>query len=210
MAKHSDKRKGVFINCPFDTQYQPLFDAILFTVIDCGFKPRCSLENYDGGSVRIEYISKLISECEFGIHDISRNKGDKKTGYARFNMPYELGLFIGASKFGTGKQKNKKCLILESKKYEYQKYLSDISGQDTYAHKNNEATLIRIVRDWLSQCNKTKELPSSKYVVKKYNAFKKGLPAFCKTIQWDHKNLKYHEQISAIEQCLYAQKGTVY
>ena len=30
--------RGVFINCPFDAQYQPLFRALLFAVEDCGFR----------------------------------------------------------------------------------------------------------------------------------------------------------------------------
>jgi len=36
--------KGVFINCPFDAQYKPLFDGIVFAVLDCGLWPRCALE----------------------------------------------------------------------------------------------------------------------------------------------------------------------
>lgn len=35
---------NVFINCPFDSAYKPLFDAIVFAVHDCGFVARCALE----------------------------------------------------------------------------------------------------------------------------------------------------------------------
>lgn len=31
--------QSVFINCPFDLQYQPLFEAIVFAVSNCGFIP---------------------------------------------------------------------------------------------------------------------------------------------------------------------------
>jgi hypothetical protein len=34
----------VFVNCPFDDQYQPLFRALLFGVLDCGFRVRCAWE----------------------------------------------------------------------------------------------------------------------------------------------------------------------
>ena len=34
----------MFINCPFDAVYEPLFDAIVFAVYDCGFIARCALE----------------------------------------------------------------------------------------------------------------------------------------------------------------------
>ena len=28
----------LFINCPFDDQFKPLFDAIVFTSVSCGLK----------------------------------------------------------------------------------------------------------------------------------------------------------------------------
>ncbi len=34
MENRYDRR--VFINCPFDAQYQPLIEAIVFAVRDCG------------------------------------------------------------------------------------------------------------------------------------------------------------------------------
>jgi hypothetical protein len=50
---------SVFINCPFDDGYRPLFRATVFAVYDCGFNPRCALEVYDSGQVRIEKIMRL-------------------------------------------------------------------------------------------------------------------------------------------------------
>jgi len=45
MAARRDRyRQSVFINCPFDNQYWPLFEALVFTVIACEFEPRCALE----------------------------------------------------------------------------------------------------------------------------------------------------------------------
>src|SRR2546430_1536916 len=61
--------KRVFINCPFDAQYKPLFEAIVFAVYACGFRPKCGLEIDDASEVRIEKIFKIIAECKypFGI-----------------------------------------------------------------------------------------------------------------------------------------------
>ena len=39
-----DYEKNVFINCPFDDSYNPLFEAIVFAVHDIGFRPRCARE----------------------------------------------------------------------------------------------------------------------------------------------------------------------
>ena len=65
---------SLFINCPFDKQYQPIFDAIVFCVVACGFEPRCTLELTDAGEVRIENIYRLIAQCNHSIHDISRTE----------------------------------------------------------------------------------------------------------------------------------------
>jgi len=48
-------------------------------------------------------------------------------------MPLELGIFLGAKRFGGPKQKRKNCLILDREKYRYQQYCSDIAGQDIKA-----------------------------------------------------------------------------
>ena len=85
---------SVFINCPFDPDYRPLFEAMVFTVARCGFAPRCAMEIVDGAGTRIEKIMDLIGKCPLGIHDISRTGLDHDSGLPRFNMPFELGLFL--------------------------------------------------------------------------------------------------------------------
>jgi hypothetical protein len=111
-----DYDKCVFINCPFDKQYKSLFNAIVFSVFDCGFLPRCARELDDGSDVRINKLYKLISACKYGIRDISRTDLDKGTKLPRFNMPFDLGLFMGIKSAGGTLQKRKVCLILDVEK----------------------------------------------------------------------------------------------
>ena len=106
--------KNVFINVPFDRDYQPLFDAIIFTVIICGYRPRCANEISDTVQIRLEKIYKMIKESKFSIHDLSRT--ELSNGNPRFNMPLELGIFLGASKFGNKKQKRKVAIVLDKEK----------------------------------------------------------------------------------------------
>jgi hypothetical protein len=141
---------SVFINCPFDPEYQAIFRAIVFTVHDCGFLARCALEVDDSGEVRIAKINRIIRECRHGIHDISRTELDRVENLPRFNMPLELGLFLGAREFGTGKQKQKRALILDVESYRFQKFCSDISGQDIKAHEGSADKAIRAIRNWLA------------------------------------------------------------
>lgn len=173
---------SVFINCPFDEGYKPLFDATVFTVFDCGYIPRCALEVYDSGQVRIDKIAKLIQGCRFGVHDISRTELDAANGLPRFNMPLELGLFLGAQRFGTGRDRRKSCLVLDREPYRYQKFISDIAGQDVSAHDGQVPQLIGTVRDWLSTAAGGKPLPGGAAISERQAAFSEDLPAMAAAV----------------------------
>ena len=60
----------VFVNCPFDAGYRPIFNAIVFTIYDLGFVARCALEEDDAAEFRLSKIERLIEECKFGINDL--------------------------------------------------------------------------------------------------------------------------------------------
>ncbi len=90
----SSYTSNVFINCPFDDQYGPIFDVLIFTIFDCGFVPRCAMEIDDSAQIRIDRIFKIINECKFSINDVSRTELDPNTNLPRFNMPLELGMFF--------------------------------------------------------------------------------------------------------------------
>ncbi|MDX2164772.1 MAG: hypothetical protein SFW07_05065 [Gammaproteobacteria bacterium] len=100
---------NVFVNCPFDKKYQPFEDVIVFTVMCCGFKPRSAKES-SASHNRLFKIQKIIEECDFAVHDISRTELDKKNKLPRFNMPFELGLFLGAQCFGGREHLEKSCI----------------------------------------------------------------------------------------------------
>ena len=99
--------ESIFINCPFDLEYRPIFQALVFAVHECGYFARCALEVEDSGQVRIQKIEQIIAECRFGVHDISRTKADPENQLPRFNMPLELGLFLGAKRYGDARQQIK-------------------------------------------------------------------------------------------------------
>ena len=92
MPRFSD---SVFINCPFDKQYWPTFEGIVFCVIRCGFVPRCALEEADSGQVRLEMLQRIIRDSQYTIHDLSRIELSVESALPRFNMPFELGMDLG-------------------------------------------------------------------------------------------------------------------
>ena len=101
MRKHtSSAAPAVFINCPFDASYRHLFDAIVFGVMALGFEPRCALERDTGTEERLRKIVEIIQSCQFGIHDLSFMRVDRSTKLPRYNMAFELGLFLGCCEFG--------------------------------------------------------------------------------------------------------------
>ena len=172
----TDYNNNVFINCPFDSDYKHLFDAMVFAVHDCGFIARCTLEEEDASEVRIDKIYNIIADCRYGIHDISRTQLDATSGFPRFNMPLELGIFLGAKKFGIEAQKRKKCLILDTEPYRYQQFVSDIAGQDIQAHNNNSREVIMHVRNWLRTASRRETIPSGGIIWERYQEFMEKLP----------------------------------
>jgi hypothetical protein len=62
-----------------------------FTILLCGYVPRCALDFSDSGRSRFENILDLIVECGLSVHDISRVELDAASKLPRFNMPLELG-----------------------------------------------------------------------------------------------------------------------
>ena len=177
MARRSAYASNVFINCPFDSEYAPILDAIIFGVFDCGFVPRCAMEIDDSAEIRIEKIFNIIGDCKYAIHDISRTDLDPETHLPRFNMPLELGMFLGARRFGSKSHKEKGCLILDSERYRFQTFISDISGQDIKAHGGESRKAVSLVRDWLNAASGRKTIPGGVKIWSRYEEYLEELPA---------------------------------
>ena len=193
---------NVFINCPFDSAYKPLRDAMVFAVYDCGFIARCALEEEDASQVRIENIYNIITNCRYGIHDISRVQLDTDSGFPRFNMPLELGIFLGAKKFGVEEQKRKKCLILDTKRYRYQQFISDIAGQDIQAHNDDPEVVVKVVRNWLRNASRRETIPSGGIIWERYQDFMKNLPQMAREARLIAEELVFNDYTLMVAQWL--------
>lgn len=143
----------VFINCPFDENFEPLLQAIMFAVVYLGLTPRLASERSDGGENRLDKIRGLIEASKFSINDLIRCQAKRKGEHFRLNMPFELGIDFGCRQyFGQGREL-KTFLILEEQKYRYQASLYDISGCDIVSYGSDEQKapqkVVKAVRDWL-------------------------------------------------------------
>jgi hypothetical protein len=183
---------SVFVNCPFDAEYLPLFRATVFTIEWCGYRTRCALEVDDSGETRAEKLIRIIRDSRFGIHDISRTESNAE-GLPRFIMPYEFGLFVGFKSCGVRRQARKAVLVLDRERYRYQKFLSDIAGQDIRSHGGREETIIREVRNWL-QNQSARELDGADHVVEQYSLFRQDWSALLTAARKTMSDLdNYHD-----------------
>lgn len=198
----SDYDSSVFINCPFDKQYENLFEAVLFTIFMCGFKPRCALEHDDAGQQRIEKINSIIYECKYGFHDISRTELDPENKLPRFNMPLELGLFLGCKRFANGRNKEKICMIFDSVKYRYQKFISDIAGQDIKKHENNPHNIIKELRKIFAANHPDMKIIGAAKIIESFEKFHENKPEIIAKLELDADDLVYVDSVAVIQQWL--------
>ena len=135
-----------FINCPFDPAYEKkLLKPIVFTAISVGLNPRIC-ENPNNGQSRVEYLTSLIKDSKYGIHDICRME-ISSSGYPRFNMPFELGIDWGLRISSIPKYVSKTIFIMDAKPHRYTAALSDLAGFDPIIHKEKPEILIGKLRN---------------------------------------------------------------
>lgn len=140
--------KNVFINCPFDAEYDPILQSILFCILYLGFEPRIASTQNNSAENRLANIVDLIKSAKLSIHDLSRCEAKAEGELSRLNMPFELGIDFGCRKFARARA-DKKILVLEEKQYRYQAALSDFAGCDIKFHSGDFEKANRHVRNWL-------------------------------------------------------------
>lgn len=137
------KSDALFINCPFDSTYKPMLNALLFAARFYGLKVNIASFDTDSKSNRLERIIELMKDSKYSIHDLSRLRSEKRREFYRMNMPFELGLDYGIG------GNEKVFLIFENEPYKLKIALSDINGWDVRPHHNNPEDLIMEFRKWI-------------------------------------------------------------
>lgn len=171
----SENEIGVFVNCPFDPQYQKTFDAIVFTIAACGFRVRSALEVEDSGEQRLTKIIDIIEQSKLSIHDLSRVTLDPATKLPRFNMPLELGITLGMKHLGRSSLRDHRLLVLDAKQFRYRASASDLAGVDIKVHSDDPAKAIACVRTFLANFS-PRSLPTEDQFQVLYDLFEAQLP----------------------------------
>jgi hypothetical protein len=132
VATLKESRAEVFLNIPYDKQFERLFLAYIAGISAIGMVPRATLEITDS-SRRLEKILKLARSCQYSVHDLSRVELDRaKPRTPRFNMPFELGLCVADANRRSGQEQN--WFVFEAMANRVKKSLSDLDGTDPKIH----------------------------------------------------------------------------
>jgi hypothetical protein len=110
----------------------------------------------------------------------------------RFNMPLELGIFMGAKRYGRPRKPERRLLILDTEKYRYQKFISDIAGMDIHAHERKTEAAIVITRTWLANVS-SRRLLGDKRLVGLYERFETDIPGLAATLGFDPDAIPYSD-----------------
>jgi hypothetical protein len=163
--------KSVFINCPFDAKYTPLFEAVVFSCVCCGFMPRSALDSIES-EPRLARITRAMFECRYSIHDLSRCKGEGNKNLARFNMPLELGMAM-AHRYLRPREKHD-WLVLIPERHKYLSFISDLAAYDPPTHDGSVPGVVRTVMAWLTVRPDVVASPSPEQVLSRLPAFVKA------------------------------------
>jgi hypothetical protein len=143
--------KSVFINCPYDSDFQDLFHAIVLTVSACGMSPRSALETMGQGDPRITRITETLANSKYSIHDLSRFTGEGVANLARSNMPIELGIAIALRYERRDTNRPHNFGIMAPVGSPLRQFASDLLGLDAYLHELTVHSVIRATHFWLQE-----------------------------------------------------------
>ena len=129
--------------------------------------------------------------------NLSRIELAPSTQLPRFNMALELGLFLGANLLSESK---KPCLVMDTERYRYQRFCSDLSGFDPSAHGGDILQLICVVRDWLrANLEPNEKIPGGEHIFERYKLFLRHLREFCEEEHLNPDSISYYDYISSLQ-----------
>ena len=100
--------------------------------------------------------------------------------------------------------RRKLCLILDRERYRYQRYCSDLAGQDVWAHADDPRVVIRVVRDWLRNASvgMGSSIPGGSRIAERYDRFTAELPTLCQAAHLHQDELIFNDFMALLEEWL--------
>ena len=85
-----------------------------------------------------------------------------------------------------------KILILDKEEYRFQKFISDIAGQDILSHNNSVSGIIKAIREWLTKIT-SKQIQSASFIILQHELFMKQKAELCEKNNFDVNDLSYKD-----------------
>lgn len=165
----SEMSDPVFVNVPYDKEFEHLYLAYIVGLVALGLSPRPAIALSDD-KTRFNKIVGLIDECSYSIHDLSRVQPSQENGLPRFNMPLELGMALyRAYKFPD----EHRVYIFEEENYRLQKSTSDLNAFDVQIHNGTPKGVMVQLRNTFVRESSESTVPEMLEVLR---ALKKVLP----------------------------------
>jgi len=160
--------RWVFLNVPYDREFEPLYLAYIVGLTRLGFEPKLTLA-VPNDIGRLDTIIGLIQDCEYSLHDLSRIQPNA-SGIPRFNMPLELGLALYRSRTTTDEHR---VYIFEQEDYRIQQSTSDLNGLDPSIHDGTPKGVMAALRNVFLRESEASTVPQ---MMAAYRAVKRALP----------------------------------
>ena len=122
-------------------------------------------------------------------------------------MPLELGLFLGARKFGGRAYASKKALILDRENHRYQAFISDIAGQDIHSHNGEVRQTIECVATWLRDEAGDPDVPGGRAIATEFERFRAGLPGIAASKRMEPDELTFKDLTAIAATWILAESG---
>jgi hypothetical protein len=167
----ASEKPSVFINCPYDQEFEPKFLGMVFAITSQGFKPRSARESEAQSRPRFERIVRALADSRYSIHDLSRFTGEGVDNLARFNMPLELGIAIGLH----WHHSTHNWLVLVPEGHQHPMFISDLAGFDLWPHAPTVQSVIVEVCAWLQMLPDFISGASGRKVVDSYTEFERRI-----------------------------------
>jgi len=69
--------------------------------------------------------------------------------------------------------------VFDRERYRFQRFISDIAGQDIHAHNGDVPTLIQELATWLRDQSEDPTVPGGRAIAAEYEALEVALPRIC-------------------------------
>lgn len=162
----------VFLNYPFDEEFEQSARAIHFAVAAAGFVPVCARDLTSPDRPRLEILVDAIVNCRYSVHDLSRGRGEGDGNFARMNMPIEMGMALFHA-LQTQRAEHR-CAFLVPQAHDYQRFASDLAGLDPRQY-DDDTSLVGTTYEWLRDVSPLANREATIRVGEKYEEFKTSI-----------------------------------